>query len=29
MTDASTEFSGYRFLPPSLGAWIQRYIEKR
>ena len=27
MTDASIQFSGYRFLPPSLRAWIQSYIE--
>jgi D-proline reductase (dithiol) PrdB len=28
MTYATTGFSGYRFLPPSLRAWIQVYIEK-
>ncbi len=27
MTDASTDFNGFRFLPPSLGAWIQAHIE--
>ena len=28
MTGVSTDFNGFRFLPPSLGAWIQSYIEK-
>lgn len=27
MTDTPTEFSGYRFLPPGLRAWIQLHIE--
>jgi D-proline reductase (dithiol) PrdB len=27
MKEASTEFSGYRFLPPSLRAWIKLYVE--
>lgn len=27
MTDSANEFSGYRFLPPSLRAWIQFFIE--
>lgn len=27
MTDASTDFDGYRFLPPSLRAWIRSHIE--
>jgi D-proline reductase (dithiol) PrdB len=29
MTNAPTDFNGFRFLPPSLGAWIQSHIEKR
>jgi len=29
MTEASTDFNGFRFLPPSLGAWIKSHIEKR
>ena len=28
MADASTGFNGFRFLPPSLRAWIQSHIEK-
>ena len=28
MTDSTTEFNGFRFLPPSLGAWMRAYIEK-
>ena len=28
MTDTSTDFNGFRFLPPSLGAWIKSHIEK-
>lgn len=28
MSGASTDFDGFRFLPPSLGAWIRSYIEK-
>lgn len=28
MTDASRDFNGFRFLPPSLGAWVQSHIEK-
>ncbi len=27
MTDATADFNGYRFLPPSLGAWIRSHIE--
>lgn len=27
MADATTDFNGYRFLPPSLGAWIRAHIE--
>ena len=29
MTNASTDFNGFRFLPPSLGAWIKSHIEKK
>ena len=29
MTETSTDFNGFRFLPPSLGAWIKSHIEKR
>lgn len=28
MTDATADFNGFLFLPPSLGAWIKSYIEK-